>query len=406
MITESLKKISEKNGVTDQYFNTPETTEKKVYGQFIENFNSAINDIKAKIESSMSDINEPKLHERIKNIVSQNDKILSDYDKFKPYILDNKYETYKDSIKTLSRILKQLEMKYGDIKAKAKTDDFKTIITDLKKIPDKTSSTSVKKSEIKDILGNIKTKIEGLQKNIPAKISGDELTKYDIAIKNITETLETVKTKITKLSRSSLEKASSVNKLTTESLYSRLWTNYLNDLTSDKMIIEEAQDKLYTAYKNNNLDPRVALALTRDDKVIFIIAIFIVRQITLAITELLIDYDQINNLYNALIAYIGFYIFIILIIVIVVNIDDYKFRILFNFFNMHINQPGIYGHIFTVIGLIILVYVLAKNMYKDIDNTTDGKQKITEIEKMRLIYRLELITIFIFVVTSLLSLAS
>jgi len=37
-------------------------------------------------------------------------------------------------------------------------------------------------------------------------------------------------------------------------------------------------------------------------------------------------------------------------------------------------------------------------MYQDIDKTNN---KLTDIEKMRLTYRLELMTIFIFVVTSI-----
>jgi hypothetical protein len=64
---------------------------------------------------------------------------------------------------------------------------------------------------------------------------------------------------------------------------------------------------------------------------------------------------------------------------------------------MHINPSGISSHIILVVSLMAMMYILIYNIYKDIDYK---KEKITEIEKMRLVYKLELMTIFIYVMVA------
>jgi hypothetical protein len=56
-----------------------------------------------------------------------------------------------------------------------------------------------------------------------------------------------------------------------------------------------------------------------------------------------------------------------------------------------------------VIGLMVLMYFIIYNIDKNVKNQ---KAAITEIEKMRLIYKLELITIFIFVLVSAITIIS
>jgi hypothetical protein len=191
----------------------------------------------------------------------------------------------------------------------------------------------------------------------------------------------------------------------TESIYSRIWNKYLEDINDNDKLINESQDNLRKAYKSNNLDPDVALKVSRDDKIIFIITIFIIRQISLGITELFIDYNMLTSLYNSLVVYSAFYILIIIIIVLIVNIDDYKLRIVFNFFNMHINQEGIFFHIFGTIGIMAMIYLLIYNMMNSSEDTK-AKATLSDVEKLKLIYRIELLTIFVFIVTSSLILVS
>ena len=226
----------------------------------------------------------------------------------------------------------------------------------------------------------------------------DELIKAkDILLEILKKVLETVKKK----ARNPTQKATDLNEidntLTTDSIYKRIWDNYVDDTKDTTKLLEKTQDKFYRAFKNNNLDPEEALKLTTDDKILFCIIIFVIRQIALGLTELLIDYGYVNILHNALVAYSSFYILVIILIIIVINLDDYKLRIMFNYFNMHINPNGIFSHVFMVIGLMILMYTIIYNIDKNIANK---KAAITEIEKMRLIYKLELMTIFVFIIVS------
>jgi hypothetical protein len=368
--------------------------------------------IKKSIEEKLSELPTTSLKETIQKLIEINKNILNQ-SLFSQYFTDIKYDTFKENVKTYNRHLNKVLAKFEDNNSKVNETEIKNnIITDLRSAISKI--VEIKQKDI--VLANVE-KVEKLKtkllKNIESigldeaeffKTEKDDIKTSNNAIKG---QLDSVLNKLKKNARSTVSKAvdgSDISsKLTTESLFSRLWKNYLNDLNDENQIIEEAQDKLYRSYKSNNLDPEQALALSQDDKIIFVVIIFVIRQISLAITETMIDYDIIKNLYNALISYVGFYALLIIIIITVVNIDDYKLRIVFNFFNMHINQPGIFGHIFILIGLFVLIYMLIKQMYKDID--TD-KAKLTEIEKMRLVYRIELMSIFIFVVTSILVLAT
>jgi hypothetical protein len=377
----------------------------------ITSYQKELERVKKDIEGKLGELSTTNLKETIQKSLEINTNILNQ-SQFSQYFTDTKYDTFKENVKTYNRHLNKLLDKYEENNKKINENDIKNIITDLKNAINIITDLK-KRNSVNENVEKAESLKARLNKNLESIITSeseffkkekDDIDKSNNAIKG---QLDSVLTKLKKNARSTVSKAvdgSDISsKLTTESLFSRLWKNYLNDLNDENQIIEEAQDKLYRSYKSNNLDPEQALALSQDDKIIFVVIIFVIRQISLAITETMIDYDIIKNLYNALISYVGFYALLIIIIITVVNIDDYKLRIVFNFFNMHINQPGIFGHIFILIGLFVLIYMLIKQMYKDID--TD-KAKLTEIEKMRLVYRIELMSIFIFVVTSILVLAT
>jgi len=179
------------------------------------------------------------------------------------------------------------------------------------------------------------------------------------------------------------------------SMYQRLWDRYLEDVSDSDKLLEDSQDKLYTGYKSNNLDPNAALALTREDKVLFVLIVFVIRQIVLSIVDILIDRDIVTSLFMSLICYIGIYIGFLLVIMFIVNMDDYKLRIMFNYFNLHVNSNGIVLHIILIIGFTLIMYFLIYNMNRNLDNPE--KNTLTEVEKLRLTYKIELMTIAVFV---------
>ena len=123
---------------------------------------------------------------------------------------------------------------------------------------------------------------------------------------------------------------------------------------------------------------------TRDDKIFFVAIIFIVRQIALAIIETCIDKGLITSLYYSLIFYLVAYTAIFIIIVIIVNVDDYKLRIIFNYFNMHINRTGLIGHIFMVVGFTMIMYLLVYYMNTDIHKT--DRKTISQVYKLNIIF--------------------
>jgi hypothetical protein len=411
---ESFKAILEEKLLeTNQksYKSLPDSADKKQQSDVTQLYQQDLQTYKKNIEDKLSALPTTNLQETIQKSIEINTNILNQ-SQFSQYLTDIKYNTFKDNLKNYNRILNKILNTYDEYSKKTNESDIKNIITELKSALNSVTNFAKRTSvgENVDKADSLKTKLE--KSLVSIKLGEAEFFKQDKekskeSSDSIEGELDSVLSKLKKNARSTVSKAvdgSDISsKLTTESLFGRLWKNYLNDLNDENQIIEEAQDKLYRSYKSNNLDPEQALALSQDDKIIFVVIIFVIRQISLAITETMIDYDIITNLYNALISYVGFYALLIILIIIVVNIDDYKLRIVFNFFNMHINQPGIFLHIFILIGLFVLIYMLIKQMYKDID--TD-KAKLTEIEKMRLVYRIELMSIFIFVVTSILVLGT
>jgi hypothetical protein len=400
-------------------------------------------------KSTAPGINDTSADESNKIKNSVNNLHLGDYkNRLEEFIKDykSKYEKYKkelnDISETLNGIEKNLTSYFSQDLSETKFDDFKEKVRLAKKDTSKQLTLleeTYKKLQIKDLediykdkllepslsiddektINNDKKKLSSLRqkvKNITDKLSSLnslDKPKDGSSITSVKDTLLELKGKTKIKSKSPIAKVAGVIEYQDEtgnrviadktSPYVMLWNKYINDIKDGTKINEEIEDSMHTTYKANKLDPEVALEVTRDDKIIFVVIIFIIRQISLGLTEMLIDYNRITTLYNCLIVYAIFYILIIGIIILVVNLDDYKMRIVFNYFNMHINPSGISLHLFLVIGLMIMMYILMYNIYKDFEYKTNT---ITEIEKMRLVYKLELMTIFIYVMTAAITLLS
>jgi hypothetical protein len=365
--------------------------------------NKHLNNIKASLDN-FKDLNnytvQKELYDKLK---TQNNEIKDSVkDKLSKYLSDTNIDELKEKIRECNNDIENILNNLNSSNKNFKLTDIDNYINDIKrKILDNLSSFSKSKQEkLQENLDIIKDNQEKFKPKEKEEII-ENINTIKKNIEYIIEILTKVNDQVKKLSRTTINKAADVNEidnqLTTDSLYGRIWKNYLNDIKDPDKILEETQDKLYQSYKSNNLDPNKALALSGDDRVIFIIIIFVIRQICLAIIEALIDNGNITTLYLALIAYVGFYALILFIIIIIVNLDDYKLRIVLNYFNMHINQFGLMLHVFTIIGIMAIIYTLINNINKDVDIY---KASITEIERMRLIYKLELITILVFAATA------
>jgi hypothetical protein len=212
------------------------------------------------------------------------------------------------------------------------------------------------------------------------------------------------------------------------SIYNNIWKDYkkeMNKIKSKGVTLESLKqdNRLYERVKENNLDPQDVLKITFQDKVIFICIILIIRTFAMVLIELLIEYNIVSTLNRGIFVYSIIYLLLLLTGVLIINYDSYKLRILVNYLNIHINSSNIFFHalLFCLfIGLIFIIINDEDNSLKSIDNIfnyTYVYKYIYEIaeksnpmshlllsqkEKLKLQYRMDIITMIIFIFSSLL----
>ena len=210
------------------------------------------------------------------------------------------------------------------------------------------------------------------------------------------------------------------------SIYKNIWNDYIKETKKNKakgVNIEtlKQDDRLYERFIENNLDPSEVLKITFQDKVIFICIILIIRTFAMVLIEFLIEYDFIGTLYRGILVYSILYISLIILSIIVINYDSYKLRILVNYLNLHINSSNIYFHIllFALFNGLILI-IINNNDLNGVDNifnytyiykyiyeiadksSTDSELRLSQKNKIMLQYRMDIITMIVFIFTSLL----
>lgn len=192
---------------------------------------------------------------------------------------------------------------------------------------------------------------------------------------------------------------------------------YLNDL----LFLTEGE-KLHERVIQGDLDPEIVLKINFRDKAIYIFLIFLIRTINIITLEFLIEYNLIQSLQYAIVFYGFMYLVIIIFLIVIVNYDSYKLRIIFNYLNIHINSPNLLVQNVLFIIFIILVYILVKsddflkyfgelldftNIYNNIYNYTkslddDYYTNLTQNEKLKLLYRIDIISMIIFIFSAFL----
>jgi|UniRef100_A0A6C0JNS3 hypothetical protein len=183
-------------------------------------------------------------------------------------------------------------------------------------------------------------------------------------------------------------------------IFSRIWNKYESDYTNKNKIKEEVDDDFYNSVKINDLNPNKVLKISNMDKIIFIILIFLIRQISLLAANYVIENNILSSFYQIILFYITIYLIILLVLILWINLDTYKLRILFNYLNFHINSYGIITHISILIIFSIILYYYLKITNKDLTQEKSKKYKLTETEKLEFKYKLQIITLIIFVFTS------
>jgi hypothetical protein len=212
------------------------------------------------------------------------------------------------------------------------------------------------------------------------------------------------------------------------SIYKNIWNDYVKDTKKTKSkgtTVENLKidNRLYERFKENDLDPNDVLKVSFQDKVIFICIILIIRTFAIVFIEFLIEYNIVSTLYRGIVVYLVIYIFLIICCVLLINYDSYKLRILVNYLNLHINSSNIFFHILLFILFIGLILIIINNndlnnmdidnvlnytyIYKYIYEIAEKSKPMSDLilsqkEKVKLQYRLDIITMIIFIFSSLL----
>lgn len=212
------------------------------------------------------------------------------------------------------------------------------------------------------------------------------------------------------------------------SIYNNIWNDYTKEMNKIKskgvsMSSLKQDRRLYERVKENNLDPQDVLKITFQDKVIFICIILIIRTFAIVLIELLIEYNIVSTLNRGIFIYSVLYILLLLTGVLIINYDSYKLRILVNYLNIHINSSNIFFHalLFCLfIGLILIIINDDDNNLKSIDNifnytyiykyiyeiaeksNPSSNLLLSQKEKLKLQYRIDIVTMIIFIFSSLL----
>ena len=212
-------------------------------------------------------------------------------------------------------------------------------------------------------------------------------------------------------------------------IYQELWDDYNNGI---KAKINSNDDASYFIYidegeklKNkiilNDLDPELVLKINLQDKAIFLMLIFIIRTISVVIIELLIEYNIVKTLHAAITAYVLLYLSILAIFVVFINLDSYKLRIIFNYLNMHINTSNLAIHLvlFVIFAFLVVIIIQTDDFIKNIGDVldytyiyeylfnlrvdkildTEFENNLSPDEKTKLLYRLDIVTMIIFIFT-------
>jgi hypothetical protein len=172
-------------------------------------------------------------------------------------------------------------------------------------------------------------------------------------------------------------------------------------------------------FENDPKNPIEALELTFDDRIVFIIATFFIRYITIIMVQWCIDINIIKTFYEGFIYYAVIYIILFWFIVLFINIDnsfDVKYmnfngiinsiRTLFYYFYMGTN--GISRLlIHTSLILLLIVIPIILNIKKKPDFKDEDDQESMKIldyeERKQLSKALSLFTMFIWLFTSIIA---
>ena len=175
------------------------------------------------------------------------------------------------------------------------------------------------------------------------------------------------------------------------SLFSILYNQYQDRRNKVGQFV--AANELSKTMDANNLVPRKALAVNSLDKTVFVFVTLFMRLFALSLTSWLIQKNAVRKISWALAAFVGIYVVLFCLFVLVVNVDIYRMRLLFNYVNFHGNS----GYVMTHIGMLLVFSVIIMLIIANVNLPIKGLNitTISEEDKTSLMYRLEVVTMIL-----------
>ena len=218
-----------------------------------------------------------------------------------------------------------------------------------------------------------------------------------------------------------LQKESKNGKIKTKNKIEQLSNDidYYNKLDLQSQNDTERMIQQINNFENDPNNPIEELALTFDDRLVFIIATFFIRYITIMLVQWCIDINIIKTFYEGFIYYAVIYILIFWFIVLFINVDNSydvnymnfngiinSIRTLFYYFYMGTNGISrLLIHTSLIIILIIVPILLnIKNKVEYVDEEESENIKLLNNEERKQLSRtLSLFTMFIWLFTSIIA---
>ena len=337
-----------------------------------------------------------------KFIKAINDQDLKEYDS--PSLLRiqnlNRSKPIIKSIKDYNNIWKKILKEYSDaiIRFYTNLEDRIEIInkaTDSNKPDDNYDDRYHRRRGGSNLPSNLETKINDLKEKLKEK--GKDINKE---IDEIVVDLSRFKTKqfVTANPNRKIISSKIIDK-NDYNIFDNLLNSYEADYNNPKIPHQITDNLFYTKVKANNLDPAEELKITFNDKLMFIGVVYVLRLIASYMTYYMIEMSYSTTLSKSLYYYILCYILVFVITVFIINFDTFFLRIFVNYLNMHINTLGITTHIFLMVVFVYIVYLLIIN----INGIERPKSRLNDTEKIKLKYKMDLLTMIIFVFICLLT---
>jgi len=178
------------------------------------------------------------------------------------------------------------------------------------------------------------------------------------------------------------------------SLFNKIYAEYMNDKMENQNDQEKAVTIMVNKLDDNNLIPRKILEPSQTDKIVFVFITLFLRMFSLSIVRWVIVGGYLKTMKTALAVYMGSYTALLLIAVLIINLDSYRMRIVFNYLNMHGNRSRIMTHVGSLWIFGYLIYLVM--YYLNIRETQGLVERVyTEEDKARIIYRIEVLSMII-----------